>query len=51
METKFSSTKMTPEMFIAKQLKKLQPSQYQKEAKDLVHKYHLNVELPVKELI
>ena len=47
LETDFSSIPQTQEMFIADQLKPLKPSIYQQIAKDLMHKYHLDIELPV----
>jgi len=46
-EKEFSPSEQTPEMQIAEQLRPLKSSAYQKQAKDLMHKYHLNVELPV----
>ena len=47
LETDFSPAQLTPEMTIAEQLRPLKNPAYQKQAKDLMHKYHLNVELPV----
>ena len=47
LENEFSPSEQTPEMHIADQLRPFKPSKYQKQAKDLMHKYHLNVELPV----
>nr|XP_026693118.1 nebulin [Ciona intestinalis] len=46
LATEFSPLDETHEMVISKQLKPLQPAEYQKLAKELQHKYHLNVELP-----
>nr|CAB3264277.1 nebulin [Phallusia mammillata] len=46
LETGFTPSAQTQEMEISNKLKPLAPSEYQKRAKDLLHKYHLNVELP-----
>jgi len=50
LATEFTPEAQPSEMLMALKLKAIAPFQYTKQAKDIMHKYHLDVELPVSRL-